>query len=389
MLDEYDSDLGSGGPMAIPDGYGTTAYPHLLVQEGKDGHVYLLNRDAFGGLGQGPGGTDNALGVTGPYNGLWGHPAFWGGGGNGGYVYTVENAGYLRAQQLTSDANGVPSLTSVATSTATFGYTSGSPIVTSDGDSSTAALVWVVSVNGSTGADPVLEAYNAMPNNGVMDKVWSAPLDPPGLTPSQSQGAKFATVATSDGRVYVGTRDGYVFGFGHPSTASLDASPTDFGNVPVLNTSSLPVTLTATRAVTVTGASAGAPFIVTEPDGVTLPAVLAAGDTLTVNVTFAPLVPGQQSQNLVLNTTEGTKTSSVTFDLDGYGTEPGLSVTPGVWTSARWSSGRSIPPGSTSSTPQECRRASTRSPPSRRRSPPPTCRPARPSSRPVHRWRSR
>ncbi len=31
----------------------------------------------------------------GPYNGLWGHPAFW--GGDGGYVYQVENQGFLRA----------------------------------------------------------------------------------------------------------------------------------------------------------------------------------------------------------------------------------------------------------------------------------------------------
>ena len=180
-LDEIDSDFGSGGPMAIPDGYGTTSYPHLLVQDGKDGHVYLLDRDALGGLGQGPGGSDNALGVTGPYDGMWGHPAFWG-GPDGAYVYTVESNGYLRALQLTADSSGVPSLTSVATSTATFGYTSGSPVVTSDGASSTSALVWVVSVIGSSGRAPVLNAYNAMPSNGVLKKIYSAPLNPPGVT---------------------------------------------------------------------------------------------------------------------------------------------------------------------------------------------------------------
>jgi hypothetical protein len=328
VLDENDTDFGSGGPMAIPDGYGTPSHPHLLVQDGKDGNVYLLDRDALGGLGQGPGGSDDALGVTGPYNGLWGHPAFWGGGG-GAYVYTVENSGYLRALQLTSDTSGVPSLTSVATSTATFGYTSGSPIVTSDGDSSTSALVWVVSVNGPSGTSPVLNAYNALPSNGVMQKVYSAPLDPPDVPPNASHGAKFTTVATDDGRVYVGTRDGEIFGFGHPSTAPLDASPTDFGNVPVLDTSTLPVTLTATRSVTVTNVSAGGAFSVDVPAATPLPAVLSTGESLTVNVTFAPLVPGEQSQILALSTSEGTKPGTTTFDLDGYGTEPGLSVSPG------------------------------------------------------------
>ena len=84
-LDQDDADLGSGGPMAIPDGYGTSAHPHLLVQVGKDGRVFLLDRDNLGGTAQGSGGTDAVLQTGGPYNGVWGHPAFWGGGS--GYVY--------------------------------------------------------------------------------------------------------------------------------------------------------------------------------------------------------------------------------------------------------------------------------------------------------------
>ena len=44
--------------MAIPDGFGTPAHPHLLVQVGKDGRVFLLDRDNLGGTGQGPGGGD-------------------------------------------------------------------------------------------------------------------------------------------------------------------------------------------------------------------------------------------------------------------------------------------------------------------------------------------
>jgi len=326
-LDENDTDLGAGGPMAIPDGYGTSSYPHLLVQDGKDGHVYLLNRDLLGGLGQGPGGSDDALGVTGPYNGEWGHPAFWG-GPDGSFVYTVESSGYLRALQLTADADGVPSLTSVATSAATLGYTSGSPVVTSDGTGSP-ALVWVVDVIGSSGRYPTLNAYDAEPDNGVLDKVYSAPLYPPGVTDgNDAHGTKFATVAASDGRVYTATRDGYVFGFGHPSAAPLNASPTDFGNVPVGGNATLPVTLTATRAITVNSVSASGAFSAPWPGGTPQPLDLSQGQTLTVNVTFAPTAAGPQSANLVLATTEKSKTGDVTFNLDGYGTQPGLSVSP-------------------------------------------------------------
>jgi hypothetical protein len=327
-LDKFDSDLGSGGPLAIPDGYGTASHPHLLVQDGKDGHVYLLDRDRLGGLAQGPGGTDNALGVTGPFNGVWGHPAFWGGGA-GSFVYTVENAGFLRALRLNANASGVPSLTSVATSSSTFGYTSGSPVVTSDGDTSSSALVWVVSVDGPAGTSPALNAYNAVPSNGLLQKVYSAPLDPPGVTdPNLAHAAKFTTVATDGGRVFVGTRDGYVFGFGHPSAAPLDASPTDFGNVAVGSSLTLPVTITAARPVTVTAASGGPGFTVAVPPPATLPVSLATGDTLTVNVTFTPTAAGEQSQNLLLATAERGITGSVTFDLKGFGTHPGLTAAP-------------------------------------------------------------
>ncbi len=115
-LDTDDTDLGSGGPMAIPDGFGTPAHPHLLVQVGKDGRVFLLDRDNLGGVAQGPGGTDAAVQTVGPYNGVWGHPAFW--GGDGGYVYTVPNQGSLSAFKIGASANGVPSLTRAGT----FGF---------------------------------------------------------------------------------------------------------------------------------------------------------------------------------------------------------------------------------------------------------------------------
>ena len=68
---------------------------------------------------------------------------------DGAYVYVVENNGYLRALQLSAGSGGVPTLASVATSSAKFGYTSGSPIITSDGSDATDGLIWVVKVSGA------------------------------------------------------------------------------------------------------------------------------------------------------------------------------------------------------------------------------------------------
>ena len=56
QLNVWDADIGSGGPMGLPDSLGTPAHPHLAVAAGKQGYVYLLDRDNLGGFQQGPGG---------------------------------------------------------------------------------------------------------------------------------------------------------------------------------------------------------------------------------------------------------------------------------------------------------------------------------------------
>ena len=311
LLDRNDTDFGSGGSMALPAGFGTTAHPHLLVQTGKDGRVYLLDRDNLGGSAQGPGGGDASVGPpAGPYNGIWGHPAFW--GGDGGYVYQVENAGFLRAFQYGVNGGGLPVLSSVGTSASTFGYTSGSPVVTSSGTSSGSALVWVVYGDGATGADGQLRAYDAVPVNGRLNLRYSAPI---------GTAAKFAVPATDGNRVYVGTRDGKVYGFGRPTTASLTSSPTDFGNVAVGTIANATVTVTATRTVTVSAITASAPFSATPP---ALPVTLTNGGTLSVPVRFTPTASGGANGTLMFTTDGG----AVPLNLHGTGTQTGLGATP-------------------------------------------------------------
>src|SRR5262249_33682763 len=42
-LESTDTDLGSGGVVILPDQPGT--FPHILVQAGKEGRIYVVNRD--------------------------------------------------------------------------------------------------------------------------------------------------------------------------------------------------------------------------------------------------------------------------------------------------------------------------------------------------------
>ena len=315
-LNRNDADLGSGAPVAIPDGYGTAAHPHLLAQIGKDGTMYLLDRDNLGGMAQGPGGTDAVLDKAGPYSGVWGRPAFLG-TPSGGYLYIVESNGYLRAFKLVPGANGGISLAAVGTSAGTFGFSSGAPSVTSTGTDGSTALVWVVYVSGGTGADAELRAYRAIPDNtGNLKEVFSAPL---GI------GAKFSSVATDKGRVYVGTRDGHVLGFGAPTTSAVGAKNTDLGTAKVGTTVTGSVTITASRAVTVSSITARAPFkIGTE---LTLPRKLAKGGSMTVPVNFSPTVPGQADGTLTVKTADG---ETDLLGVHGVGTKEGLGATPAV-----------------------------------------------------------
>ncbi|MBS2961942.1 choice-of-anchor D domain-containing protein [Actinocrinis puniceicyclus] len=310
-MDANDTDFGAGGPLALPDGFGTAAHPHLMVQMGKDGRLFLLDRDNLGGRGQGAGGTDAVLGMVGPYQGQWGHPAFY--GGDGGYVYLIGNGGPLRAFKVAVSGSGIPALTPAGTSAGSFNYTSGSPVVTSDGTTPGTAVVWAVWSSGPTGANAELRAYSAEPDgSGTLAELWSAPI---------GTAVKFVTPATSGGRVYVGTRDGKVLAFGRPSSAPLTGSPVSFGDVQVGTTGSATLTVTASTALSVTAVTATSPFTAAAPD---LPHAMNGGDTYQIPVSFAPGGPGTISGTVTLNTSAG----KVSFTASGYGTQPGLGASP-------------------------------------------------------------
>ncbi|MFE2214107.1 choice-of-anchor D domain-containing protein [Streptomyces canus] len=318
-LDLTDQDISSGAPMALPDGFGTAEHPHLLVQQGKDGRVFLLDRDNLGGMGQGPQGGDAAVNVSGPYQGMWGHPAFW--GGDGGYVYVVGNQGPLRALKYGVRNGGTPALTLTGQSQDTFGYTSGSPLVTSDGDDESSALVWMTSASNASGADGTLRAYSPTPDgNGLLQLLWSAPI---------GTATKFSTPTAAHGKVYVGTRDGVLYGFGSPARTALTASSLDFGQVATGSSDSAAMKLTATQDVSINGLKASGAFSV-DPSAVPTPeqpTALAQDATLDVPITFAPTTTGGINGTLTANLSDGQK---LVFALHGVGTRPGFGAAPGA-----------------------------------------------------------
>ncbi len=352
-LDAADRDYGAGGPVGLP--FGTSSYPHLLAQAGKDGRIFLLSRDNLGGRNKG-----GALATTTSYGGEWGHPAAFAdtsplttanAGTANDYLYYVGKNSPLRVFKLGVGSAGKPTLADVANTSLTFGYTSGSPVVTSNGTDASTPVAWEVYTSGGTGAGGVLEAYNVS-STALAGCSSGAPCS---LTPIFSApigtAAKFTTPATDNGRVYVGTRDGHVYGFGAATGAPAAGTATAFGQARVGSAVSKPVSITAAKTVTVTGVTAqtgasnagtaGSQFTVGRvtktgaggkpPVPVTFPVTLTRGDKLSAAVTFTPSAAGGTDGTLSF-ATRSAASPAVGVPLAGDGTLPGLTAQPAAVT---------------------------------------------------------
>jgi hypothetical protein len=325
-LDSWDADFASGGVTGLPRPvFGTTALPNLAVAVGKQGYVYLLNRDDLGGSRQGPSGSDRVVQRIGPYGGVWSRPGVW--PGDGGYVYiptasggnsAAGSSGNLRVYKYGLDGSGKPALSLQGTSTDAFGFSSSAPVITSDGTTSGSALVWTIWTPGGSGTGAQLRAYDPIPVSGHPVLRWSAPI---------GTSAKFNPPGVGAGRLYVGTRDGHVLGFGSPVTPVLTGSATAFPTTTLGSSSQRTLTLTATDAITLSSLrSSNAQFTVGTPSK-PLPATLAAGQTIDVPLTFSPTQTGLVGATLTATTSTG-RTADFALSGSGQAASPLLEVSP-------------------------------------------------------------
>jgi outer membrane protein assembly factor BamB len=340
-LDSSDSDLGAGGPTGAP--FGTSTYPDIMMQAGKGGEIYLLNRDNLGGRSSSDSG---ALASVSPIARQYNSPAFFAdtptlttsnAPGSNDYMIYVGKSDYMREFKVGVSSSGKPTLKDVNNSTFTLGYSSGSPVITSNGTNPATGLIWEEHHNDSTGSGGFLGAWALLgvPRSGggtKLSEIWAAPI---------GTGSEFTKIATNNGMVYVGTRNGNVYGFGITGGAALTRSGTaQFGDTAVGSSATKHVTLTATRTVTVTGASVSAggasvPFtlgqVTLTPAGgtaasVKFPVTLHNGDVLRAAVKFAPGTVGGAEGDVTFTTGAGSS-AGVSVPLIGNGTQTGLYAT--------------------------------------------------------------
>jgi hypothetical protein len=340
-LDSSDSDFGAGGPTGLP--FGTSTYPDIMMQAGKGQAIYLLNRDNLGGRSSSDTG---ALAKVSPIAKQWNHPTFFAdtptlttsnAPGSNDYMIFVGRTDYMREFKVGVSSSGKPTLKDVNNSTFILGYTSGAPAITSNGTDPGTGLIWEEHHGDATGANGFLGAWKLLgvPRSGggtKLSEIWAAPI---------GTGAKFSEIATDNGKVYLGTRDGNVYGFGITGAAALKSSGSaQFSDTTVGSAATRNVTLTATRTVTVTGASVSAggtsvPFTIgkvtlTHPGGkpasVTFPVTLQNGDVLRAAVKFAPGAIGG-AEGVVTFTTGAGSAAGISVPLFGNGTQTGLFAT--------------------------------------------------------------
>lgn len=209
-LAEYDEDLGSGGVLLLPRTAGSLAHPDLMISVGKQGTIYLIDRDNMGHYN---GMTDTMVQeVAGQIGGVWGSPAYF-----NGSVYFGGVGDTLKAFSI---ANGVLSTQPISQTPQVFGYPGPSPSVSSNGTSS--GIVWAIQTDGySTPAPAILHAYDASDlANELYNSSQYADRDQLGYP------CKFTAPTVANGKVYVPEQYGVaVLGLGKWAAAPVVTPP--------------------------------------------------------------------------------------------------------------------------------------------------------------------
>jgi hypothetical protein len=189
-----DADLGSGGAMVLPDlNYGTTSTLNLAVGAGKDGNVYVVNRNNMGKFSSTSNNVYQELPGAVP-NGVWGVPAYF----NSTVYYCDVNA----TLKSFSIANGKLSTTPVETG-ASFTYPGVLPSVSANGTSN--GIVWAI----ENTSPAVLHAYAA---NDLTQELYNSDQASSGRD-QFGDGNKFITPMIADGKVFAATTNSVaVFG---------------------------------------------------------------------------------------------------------------------------------------------------------------------------------
>ncbi len=190
-----DTDLGSGGALVLPDiSVSLGKKIHLIVGAGKDGNIYVANRDNMGKWN--PNNNSNVYQVLSGAlpSGAWSMPAYF-----YNTVYYGGVSDHIKAYPL---VNGKLATSPSSQTSKTFTYPGTTPSISAN--LSQSGILWAV----ENTSPAVLHAYNA---RDLTQELYNS--NQQGSRDQFGNGNKFITPLIANGRVYVGTPTGVaVFG---------------------------------------------------------------------------------------------------------------------------------------------------------------------------------
>ena len=192
---DSDEDLGSGGALVLPDLTDSSGNTwHLAVGAGKDGNIYLVNRDSMGKFN--PNANNIYQEIDGVLSGgIWSMPAYF-----NNIIYYGSVGSSIQAFSISNAQLG----TSPASQTNDqFEYPGATPSISANGTNN--AILWAA----ENTAPAVLHAYDA---TNLANELYNSN-QASGGRDQFGTGNKFIVPTVVNGKVYVGTTNGVgVFG---------------------------------------------------------------------------------------------------------------------------------------------------------------------------------
>ena len=182
-LNNEDADVGSAAVAFLGDEAGSVSHPHLMAGSGKEGRIYLIDRD---NMGHWQAGSDSQIpgSVAGAVGGLFGNPAYF-----NKVVYFCGSGDSLKAFPV---SNAQLATSPSSKSSTGFGHPGCVPSISANGISN--GIVWALESSATLRAydasNLAAELYNSN-QNSARDALGSY--------------VKFTAPAIANGKVYAGT----------------------------------------------------------------------------------------------------------------------------------------------------------------------------------------